>query len=67
MKHFYDHRLHDAPTIQHRRRISHILGMFLVLFEERFSETDSDYKIKERYCDTAVHTSLICFVKSILG
>ena len=66
MKHFYDHRLHDAPTIQHRRRISHILGMFLVLYEERFKKL-TDYKIKERYCDAAVHTSLICFVKSILG
>ena len=42
------------------------MGMFLVLYEERFKKL-TDYKIKERYCDAAVHTSLICFVKSILG
>ena len=40
MKYFYDYRLHDAPTIQHRRTISHILGMFLALSEEQLSETD---------------------------
>ena len=45
----------------------HIYWVCFQYYMKNDSVKLTDYKIKERYCDTAVHTSLICFVKSILG